>query len=212
MFSARSSASSSRPATAAIGTKLAFSGFGDAVSETMKAQQALAADGKISEAQQAKLDESLGKLSKSARKAVTAVVDLSGGWKKLRKGVSERFFSKVADDIKPLAKSVFPLLKTALGDSAAQMGSAAERGAKFMRSGVFRKDFKTITRSNSRVLGNLTKGLGNLGRTTLDFVVASGPFAERVSRGGARLTQYMRASVKAGRETGSLARFLDHAA
>ncbi|WP_371605097.1 hypothetical protein OG345_41865 (plasmid) [Streptomyces sp. NBC_01220] len=197
--------------TAAIGTKLAFSGFGDAVSETMKAQQALAADGKISEAQQAKLDESLGKLSKSARKAVTAVVDLSGGWKKLRKGVSERFFSKVADDIKPLAKSVFPLLKTALGDSAAQMGSAAERGAKFMRSGVFRKDFKTITRSNSRVLGNLTKGLGNLGRTTLDFVVASGPFAERVSRGGARLTQYMRASVKAGRETGSLARFLDHA-
>ncbi|MFG2408743.1 hypothetical protein ACGFR8_31255 [Streptomyces brevispora] len=197
--------------TALIGTKMAFNGFGEAVNQSMKAQQMLADDGKITEAQQGKLDEALGKLSKSARKTVSAVTELSVGWRKLRMDVSERFFSKVTDDIKPLAKSAFPLLKKAFGDSASQMGSMAERGAKFMQTGVFRKDFKTITASNSRVLGSITKSLGNFGRTTLDFLVASGPFAERVSRGGARLTQYMRASVQAGRETGSLARFLDHA-
>ncbi|MFF8399803.1 hypothetical protein [Streptomyces sp. NPDC016172] len=198
-------------ATAAIGTKVAFKGFGDALKESVKAQQMLATDGKVTEAQQKKLDEAMGKLSKSARKSVSAVSSLQAAWGKVRMSVSERFFSKVADDIKPLAKSVFPLLEDALGDSASQMGSLAERGAKAMKTGVFRKDFKTIAGSNSRVIGNMTDGLANLGRGTMDFLVASGPFVERVSRGGERMTQWFRASMKAGRETGSLARFLDHA-
>ncbi|MFE9993537.1 hypothetical protein [Streptomyces avermitilis] len=197
--------------TAAIGTKVAFNGFGDALKESNKAQQMLASDGKVTEAQQKKLKEALDKLSPSAREAVSAVSSLQSAWGKVRMSVSERFFSKVADDIKPLAKSVFPLLEDALGDSASQMGSLAERGAKFMQTGPFRKDFKTIASSNSRVVGHMTDGLANMGRATMDFLVASGPFVERVARGGERLTQWVRASVQAGRETGSLAKFLDHA-
>lgn len=197
--------------TAAIGTKVAFSGFGEAVTEALKAHQQLAAGEKLTEDQQAKLEQSMGKLSKSARKTVTSVVSLSGAWSKMKTSVQERFFSRVADDIKPLSKSVLPLLKDMLGDSADQMGAMAERGAKFMQSGIFRKDFQTIAGSNNRVLGTLTGSLGNLGRATLDYLVASGPFVERVGRAGERATQWMRASAAAGRETGSLARFLDHA-
>ncbi|MFI9078806.1 hypothetical protein ACIGW8_20405 [Streptomyces sioyaensis] len=197
--------------TAAIGTKLAFSGFGEALKQSNAAQKMLAADGKVTEAQQKKLKEALDRLSPSARDAVKAVSSMQGAWSKVRVSVSDRFFSKVADDIKPLAKSVFPLLEDALGDSASQMGSLAERGAKAMQTGVFRKDFKTIASSNSRVVGHMTDGLANMGAATMDFLVASGPFVERVARGGERLTQWMRASVKAGRETGSLAKFLDHA-
>lgn len=197
--------------TAAIGTKIAFSGFGDAVKESAAAQQMLAQDGEVTEAQQEKLDQALGKLSKSARKTVTTVTALSGAWRDMKKSVQERFFSQVADDIKPLSNAVLPLLKSALGDSASQMGSLAERGAQFMKSGVFRKDFKTIAQTNSGVVGHMTDSLANLGRTTMDFLVASGPFVERVAQGGERLTQWFRASVKAGRETGILARFLDHA-
>ncbi|SEE84130.1 hypothetical protein SAMN05216483_6741 [Streptomyces sp. 2131.1] len=197
--------------TAAIGTKIAFSGFGEALKQTNAAAQMLAADGKVTKAQQEKLKEALDKLSPSARKAVKAVSSLQGAWSKVRMSVSERFFSKVADDIKPLAKSVFPLLKDALGDSAKQMGTLAERGAKAMQTGPFRKDFKTIASTNSRVVGHLTDSLANMGSVTKDFLVASGPFAERVAQGGERMTQWWRASVKAGRETGSLAQFLDHA-
>ncbi|GAA2439895.1 hypothetical protein [Streptomyces glaucus] len=197
--------------TAAIGTKVAFSGFGDALKESIKAQQMLASDGKVTEAQQKKVTEALDKLSPSAREAVSAVSSLQAAWGKVRMSVSERFFGKVADDIKPLAKSVFPLLEDALGDSAGQMGALAERGAKAMQTGIFRKDFRTIASSNSRVVGHLTDGLANMGHATMDFLVASGPFAERVARGGERLTQWVRASVQAGRETGSLAKFLDHA-
>ncbi|MFG2795743.1 hypothetical protein [Streptomyces pseudovenezuelae] len=197
--------------SAAIGTKIAFSGFGEALKQSAAAQQMLARDGKVTEAQQKKLQEALDKLSPSARDAVKAVSSLQGAWSKVRMSVSDRFFSKVADDIKPLAKSVFPLLEDALGDSAAQMGSLAERGAKAMQTGPFRKDFKTIASTNSRVIGHLTDSLANVGSATKDFLVASGPFVERVARGGERMTQWFRASVKAGRETGSLAKFLDHA-
>ncbi|MER6109387.1 hypothetical protein [Streptomyces hirsutus] len=197
--------------TAAIGTKIAFSGFGEALKQSSVAQQMLAADGKVTEAQQKKLKEAMDKLSPSARESVKAVSSLQGAWSKVRMSVSDRFFSKVADDIKPLAKSVFPLLEDALGDSASQMGALAERGAKAMQTGAFRKDFKTIGASNSRVIGHMTDGLANMGRATTDFLVASGPFVERVARGGERMTRWMRASVQAGRETGSLARFLDHA-
>ncbi|GBQ03925.1 hypothetical protein SSP531S_54040 [Streptomyces spongiicola] len=197
--------------TAAIGTKVAFSGFGDATKESLKAQEALATEGKLTEAQQKKLDAAMGRLSSSAKKTVKTVTELSGAWRDMKKTVQERFFSRIADDVKPLSNAVLPLLKQSLGDSADQMGALTERGAKFMKSGVFRKDFKTIAGTNSRVVGNLTDGLANMGRATMDFLVASGPFVERVGEGGERLTRWVRASVQAGRETGSLAKFLDHA-
>lgn len=197
--------------SAAIGTKIAFSGFGSALKESLKAQQQLASDGKVTEEQQKKLDQALDKLSKSARKTVSAVSSLSPAWDKVKMSVSERFFSKIADDIEPLAKSVFPLLEDALGDSASQMGSLAERGAQFMKSSVFRSDFKQIAATNSHVVGNMTNGLANLGHATTDFLVASGPFVQRVGDAVERGTQWARASVAAGRETGSLAKFLDHA-
>ncbi|MFE1289620.1 hypothetical protein [Streptomyces sp. NPDC058751] len=197
--------------SAAIGTKIAFSGFGNALKESLKAQQQLASDGKVTEEQQKNLDQALDKLSKSARKTVSAVSSLSSAWNKVKLSVSERFFSKVADDVKPLAQSVFPLLKDALGDSASQMGSLAERGAQFMKSSVFRSDFKQIAATNSRVVGNMTNSLANLGHATTDFLVASGPFVQRVGNAIERGAQWTRASAAAGRETGSLAMFLDHA-
>ncbi|MFD4794982.1 hypothetical protein [Streptomyces anulatus] len=196
---------------AAIGTKVAFSGFGEALKESAKAQEELAAEGKISEAQQKKLDQALGNLSKSGRKTVTEVTGLAGAWGKVRKSVGERFFSKVVDDIKPLANATLPLLKKGLGDSAGLMGSLAERGAKAMQTGVFRKDFKTVAASSNRVLGSMAGGVANLAAAAGHFTVAAGPFTERVGRGIERFSLWARASAQAGRETGSLAKFLDHA-
>ncbi|MGC5042509.1 hypothetical protein ACLQ16_04230 [Streptomyces albidoflavus] len=197
--------------TAAIGTKVAFAGFGEALKQTLKAQQQAASGAKQTKAQQEALAQSLNGLSTSARKTVTTVGSLSGAWRKMRQSVQERFFSQVADEIKPLSSAVLPLLKDSLGDTAGQMGSLAKRGAEFMQSGPFRRDFKKIAATNSGALGHMTDGLANLGHASLDFLVASGPFVERVSNGAERFTQWARASIKAGRETGSLAKFLDHA-
>lgn len=197
--------------TAAIATKVAFGGFGEALKQTLKAQQQAASGAKQTKAQQEALAQSLNGLSTSARKSVTTVASLSGAWRKMRQSVQERFFSQVADEIKPLSSSVLPLLKDSLGDTAGQMGNLAKRGAQFMQTGPFRRDFKKISATNSTAIGHMTDGLANLGHASLDFLVASGPFVERVSSGTERFTQWARASVQAGRDTGSLAKFLDHA-
>ncbi|MFE3139620.1 hypothetical protein [Streptomyces scopuliridis] len=197
--------------TAAIGTKVAFGGFGEALKQSFKAQQQAASGAKQTKAQQDALAQSLEGLSVSARKSVTTVTGLSGAWRDMRRAVQERFFSQVADEIKPLSGAVLPLLQDSLGDTAGQMGKLAKRGAQFMQTGPFRRDFEKIASTNSTAIGHMTDGLANLGHATLDFLVASGPFVERVSGGIERFTQWTRASIQAGRETGSLARFLDHA-
>ncbi|WP_413100919.1 hypothetical protein [Streptomyces sp. Inha503] len=196
---------------AAISTKTAFGGFGEALKQTLKAQQQAASGTKQTKAQQEALAQSLNGLSTSARKTVTTVASLSSAWRKMRQSVQERFFSQVADEVKPLSSAVLPLLKDSLGDTAGQMGNLAKRGAEFMQTGPFRRDFKKIAATNSTAIGHMNDGLANLGHASLDFLVASGPFVERVSRGAERFTQWARASVQAGRETGSLSRFLDHA-
>ncbi|WP_190128495.1 hypothetical protein [Streptomyces mashuensis] len=197
--------------TAAIGTKVAFGGFGEALKQTLKAQQQAASGAQQTKAQQLALAQSLDGLSASARKTVTTVASLSGAWRKMRQSVQERFFSQVEGEIKPLSSATLPLLEDSLGGVAGQMGNLAKRGAQFMQSGPFRRDFKKIASTNSTAIGHMTDGLANLGHASLDFLVASGPFVERVSGGVERFTQWSRASIQAGRETGSLAKFLDHA-
>nr|WP_241265571.1 hypothetical protein [Streptomyces boncukensis] len=196
---------------AAIGTRVAFGGFGEALKQTFKAQQQAASGAKQTKAQQQALAESLDGLSASARKTITHISGLRGAWSKMRQSVQERFFSKIEKEIKPLSSATLPLLRDSLGDAAGEMGSLAKRGAQFMQTGVFRRDFRKIAATNSTAIGHMTDGLANLGHASLDFLVGSGPFVERVSQGVERFTRWARASAKAGRETGSLARFLDKA-
>ncbi|MET9776136.1 hypothetical protein ABZ023_18080 [Streptomyces sp. NPDC006367] len=197
--------------TAAISTKIAFSGFGDAVKQTLQAQEKLASGSKLTKAEQQKLSAALGDLSKSAQKSVTAVTGLSGAWKDVKKNVQEHFFAEIADDIEPLGKTLLPMLNGAFSDMSYAMGTLAQRGAKAMQSGPFKEGFHKVATTNALVMGNMTNGVSNLAAATGHFLVAAGPFTERVGRAGEKFTQWVRASAKAGRETGSLAKFLDHA-
>ncbi|MEV7512085.1 hypothetical protein AB0O57_29425 [Streptomyces sp. NPDC091201] len=197
--------------TAVAATMIAFSGFGEAIGTIAEAEKKLAAGTKLTKAEQAALQEALDSLSPSAAKVAREVMGLGKAWTSVRKATQEGFFSKLVGQVKPAAEAVLPLLSEALADNAGQMGNLAARGAQFMQTGVFRRDFKAIAGTNSRVLGSMTNGVANLGRASLDFLVASGPFVERVGKAGERFTAYLRSSAAAGRETGSLARFLDRA-
>ncbi|MEU7228938.1 hypothetical protein [Streptomyces chrestomyceticus] len=198
--------------TAAVATKVAFGGVGEALKQTLRAQAQLADGSKLTKAQQNALNQSLKGLSTSARASVKTVASLSGEWRKMRQSVQERFFSKVANEIKPLSSAVLPLLKSSLGDAAGQMGNLAKRGAQAVRSGPFASGFKKVAATNSKVIGNVSNGVANLAAATGHFLVASGPFVERIGKGAEGFTRWIRASAQAGRETGSLERFLDHAA
>ncbi|MFF0754414.1 hypothetical protein [Streptomyces sp. NPDC004267] len=198
--------------TAAIATKVAFGGFGEALKQNLKMYEQTASGIKRTKAQNQQLDLAMGKLSKSAADAVVTIGDLSGGWRNMRTSVQERFFSKIASEIKPLSDTVLPLLESSLGGAAGQMGNLAKRGAQAIQSGPFAQGFQKVAASNSKIIGSMSGGVANLAAATGHFLVASGPFVERVAAAGNRFTLWLRASAQAGRETGSLAKFLDHAA
>nr|WP_203672344.1 hypothetical protein [Streptomyces sp. SID13666] len=196
---------------AAIGTVVGFKGFGAALDQSAQMAQRHAAGMKVTKSEQLKLNAALVGLSPSARIAVAAIGSLQGAWAKVRTSVQEKLFSGFAKDIEPAAKTILPLLSKSLGDAAGQMGAMIGRGAKWMQTGVFRKDFAAISSTNSRVIGNITGALGNLGHTTEDFLVASGPFTQRIGQAAEGWTQWLRAATATGRADGTIEGFLDRA-
>lgn len=198
--------------TAALGTVVGFSGFGDALKESAEAAQKHAAGIKLTKAEQQQYNAALEKLSPSARVAVTAVGGLRGAWDKLRGSVQEKLFSGFAKDIQPAAETFLPMLSASLGDAAGQMGNFIGRAARWTQSSIFKADFAKISGTNSKVIGNIVDGLGNLGHATQDFLVASGPFTERISEAAEGWTRWLRAATATGRADGTIDRFLTRAA
>ncbi|MFB8026028.1 MULTISPECIES: hypothetical protein [unclassified Streptomyces] len=193
---------------AAIGTKVAFGGFGDALKELLKAQKQLAAGTELTKEQQAALDQSMKDLSTSARATIKSIGGVSSQWKEMRKSVQEELFSKIADQVRPLTKSLLPQLEAGLGSSASQVGNLLRQMSKGAQTKSFARDFDQIAASSNRVSGSLIRGLKNLGHWAGDFVVASGPAVERFGALTEGWTEWLRAATETNRADGSLDRFL----
>ncbi|XTZ13931.1 phage tail protein [Micromonospora echinospora] len=149
---------------AILGTaKLAMSGVSDAVEEVFSAYGKLAAGGKLTAAEQEKLNEALAKLSPSARSAVLELGRLAPALDALRLDVQERFFRGLTAHIKSLANRYLPVLKTGLG----QISSEINVG---LRQALADLD----TQANSSALATL---LGNTASAARDLFAALGPIA-----------------------------------
>jgi hypothetical protein len=193
---------------AAISTRVAFGGLGDALKQTFKAQAQLAAGAKLTEAQQRALDQSMEGLSKSARKTVKEISGVSDAWKGLRRSVQERLFAPVADEVKPLSDKLLPRFQAAMGSSASQVGAFFRQMAKGAQTKSFARDFDQVAASSNRVTGSLIRGLKNTGHAVGDFVVSSGPAVERISALTEGWTEWLRAATESNRADGSIDRFL----
>ncbi|MFD7763554.1 hypothetical protein [Streptomyces microflavus] len=193
---------------AAISTKVAFGGVGQALKEVLKAQKQLAAGTKLTKEQQAALDQSMQGLSKSARATVKSIAGVSDKWKEMRSNVQERLFSKVADQVKPLTNALLPKLEASLGSSAGQVGNLLRAMSKGTQTKTFAKDFDQVAASSNRVTGSLIRGLKNVGHWAGDFTVAAGPAVERIGSLTEGWTEWLRAATESNRADGSIDRFL----
>ncbi|AWI32685.1 hypothetical protein DDW44_30685 [Streptomyces tirandamycinicus] len=193
---------------AAIGARVAFGGFADALKESLKAQTQLAAGGKLTEAQQKKLDQAMKGLSKSARATVKAISGVSDKWKDMRKSVQESLFSKIADQVEPLTNAILPRFESALGSSAGQVGNLLRAMSKGAQTNSFKKDFDQVAASSNKVAGSLIAGLKSIGHAVGDFVVASGPAVQRVAALGEGWANWLRVATESNRADGSIDRFL----
>lgn len=179
--------------------KLAFGGVSDAISTMMK--EGATVD---------EVNKALKDLSPSAKAFAKAVAGLKPHIKTLREGVQAALLPHLTTALRMLVP-LFDDVKAALVPLAHTLGGVAEEGAKMLRSGPFRADFKTIMGRNN----TLVKTLGTVLLRFVDIIrnvmVAAGPMVQRLadSLGGAALR--LQQLTQRGRDMGTLEKFFTHA-
>ncbi|NUS27533.1 MAG: hypothetical protein HOV92_25345 [Streptomyces sp.] len=153
--------------------KLAAVGMDDALSAALDPSKA------------EEFEKALDKLSPSAAKFATTVRDLSPALREVQQAVQEEVFRGLGDNLERTAKSVLPVLRTnllnsatALGDMAAGAMGAAKELADNGTLGKALGSASTGLRNLSGIPGVVVTALGQIG-------AAAGPSFEQLTKGAA---------------------------
>lgn len=183
-------------ATAAV-FKLGMNGISDAFEEISK-------DGKATE-------ETLAKLSPSARAFVKAFEGIQKPLNELKKSVQERLFSGMADSFKDLAGKWLPAARTMLGDLAGTLNSIGRSIMAAFGDATFINNMKIAVAGFGSMLttiGNSIPGLiGAFGR----LAAGSVPFLQTIGELVAGLINKFSAWVQKIDESGRLKSFMEQA-
>lgn len=162
--------------------KVAMQGVGDAMKLLAEEQSALARGEKLSAAQQEKLNQALSELSPSARKAARSLVGLRDAWVKVRKPVQEALFSKIADQIEPLANDLLPLLQRELTRTSGVLGTNLRAVMVYLQTWQAQKKIGHVMKANSGLFGDFLYMLGRVGDGMLHLMMASRKFSNVVGK------------------------------
>jgi phage-related protein len=183
----------------------------DAMRNVADAQRSAAAETGAQATANAKLQQTLSRLSPAGREFVTFLrKEVLPALREVRNDVQQAL-------LPPLQRAIqgaMPLLDTlgvGLVDSAERMGALAEAGAALVASPLFRGDVATIMASNNRALTDF--GEAGLAAVSIarNLAVAAGPLVERFARWVKSLFESADAMVAANRESGKLQDFFERA-
>ncbi|BEL07820.1 hypothetical protein Q0Z83_060110 [Actinoplanes sichuanensis] len=152
-------------------------------------------------AEQAK--KALEELPPAARTFARSIIDLKPQLEGLRAAVSGRFFAPLQNDVTPLAEKYLPLLKTQMGDVAAQLGGL---GNKFARAAGQARVFnavKALFAGTSGALAQLRGAVTPVTNAFADLIAATAPMLPRIADGLAdaatKASTFVSAAAKSGR-------------
>lgn len=150
----------------------------------------------------------LNELSPSARKVVLALIAMGAAWKEMRRGVQEKFFSQIVDDMEEL-ESLIPVVGQIWGAAASSMGAFFSGLINMFASPEWKRDFATIAVDNAANLDNMGNSVLYLLDGLRHLMIAAGPFTQMVTNGWKEGAENLRDMLAAGRADGSLADYLE---
>lgn len=145
---------------------IAFQGIGTAVEGAFAAKNAK------------ELNEALKGLTPSAQAFVRELLPLRDLFRDIRSVVQENFFKQIQGDITSIAKALGPLIKSGLGDVAAQLGNVLHLLAGFLNSSLFQDFVKDITGSTVEFLKAFGPGLTRFLDGLVKLAIAATPLLD----------------------------------
>jgi Transglycosylase SLT domain len=189
--------------------KLATAGVSGAIGQVTTAEAKLASGQKLTKAEVDKLKQALSGLSPAARTAVGAIASMLPRFDSLKRAVQQSFFAPFAGQIKSLATSLLPTLRTGLTQTASTLGRTTSSIAGLFSQPAFKAELGQIMASNNRSITSLTGAVTPLVSAFFDLVRAAGPVIEKIAGSTASVLKSVAAYVSANAATGNLARAME---
>ena len=196
---------------AQVTTQVASIGLSEAFEAQSKAQQELAATGKVSTATQEALDTALQGLAPSARNVVRAVSAITPAWSAMQNVVQQTFFQGIGRSIREVSEAVLPSVQRGLVATAGTVNGALQSFARFATSEQFVSSLDNILASLNGTLSALLPGLGQLGRGFLTvFEAGLGP-SEGIARAFTEMATRFNDFIQSASDSGQLTTFFNDA-
>jgi phage-related protein len=165
-----------------LGTiKLATLGVADGFGEVVKASSKVAAGGKLSKAELAKLDESLKGLAPSARSLVSTFASLYPQLRRVQQTIQQRFFIGFGADLRALSQRYLPDLSRAAQGLAVVLNQTLRGAVKGLLNSTTQWNLAFLLGEARKQLTLFAPLLASLPRLFIDLATASAPAFTRIA-------------------------------
>lgn len=149
-------------------------------------------------------DKALANLAPSARAVVETIKSLKPAWDDMRRTVQQKLFEGLAGDVRSLAGTYLPVLKSGLGGVATEFNGVAKSVVKMLRETANVKSVSTVMDSSRVATRNLGAAVAPLIQALLDIMaVGSQAFAE-LTGGAGSAAQRFADFIRNAKESGQL--------
>lgn len=134
----------------------------------------------------------------------TQLADLKPAWDALKLDVQKTLFKGIAQEIRTLAGTYLPTLRTGLTDVARSMNSAAFEFTGFLKQAQTQRDVNTLMQLTSQIVNNLKMAIAPLASVFRDVGIVGASVFEQITRNiGSAATEFA-GWVSGMRESGQM--------
>lgn len=159
-------------------------------------------------AQVKKVNEAVAALSPNAREAVATIRGLGPAFSDMRLEVQQQLFRGVGEEIKTVAGTYLPVMKTGLSGIAEELNLGAKGFVDWIQQGRTITDVNTILGLTRTTMRELAPAGTNVAAALTDIAVVGAAVMPELATGATRATEQFREFIAEARKSGELAEWI----
>ena len=151
-----------------------------------------------------KFADALARLAPEAQAVVLAMRDLQPQLSEFRKGVQDRVFAGLGDQLKETAEVILPLLSEGMGGVADELNAMAVNAFEFLRSEQGMIGLNAAFESGENLLRGLRSGTGEFTQGLVDLTATAAPAMEGIGKAIAGIFEGIGSAFTEAKNSGEL--------